>query len=297
MTLMPNHTVRLAETTELVVLDPVIGPVSRAIQFLALGDEILVAAEGRLCFRRLMMAQEAPPPSDAALLVAGSLAPGVPHHSVVLDRRQMVGLPRHPTPVATIASLSGTSKAIADGFWHDVMAEGADRIIAANIAIVTGSLASLDLEIKPRRATGPLQTSPLAEPSTETSVMLQAVSVRAFNGSQELTLLGVATDGPFSVLRFSLPPRTTTLRLSSNSATPAGDSRKLGVALFRLILETTEIPLDSTMLVRGFHRAESNAEMSWRWTDGEALLILPPKPVPQTLSVYITDWHSLLETG
>lgn len=294
MTVMSNHTVRLAETTELVVLDPAIGPVARAIHLLALGDEILVAAEGRLCFRRLMMAQEAPPPSDAVLLLAGALSPGVPHHPLMLDRRQMVGLPRHPTPVAAIASLPGADTAAADGFWLDIMAEGAERIIAANIAIVTGPLALLPVEIPPTCAAHPIELPPSSEPVAETSTSTQAASVRAFNGSHELTLLGVVTDGPLSVLRFSLPPRTTTLRLSSRGAKPVGDSRTLGVALFRLIVEATEIPLDSPILVRGFHRAESNAEMSWRWTDGEALLILPPKPVPQTLSIHITDWHLML---
>lgn len=294
MTIMPNHTICLAETTELVVLDPIIGPVARAIQFLALGDEVLVAAEGRLCFRRLMMAHEAPSPDDVVLLDAGSLSPSVPNHPVMLDCRQRVGLPRHPTPVASIASLPGAIKVIADGFWLDIMVEGADCIIAANIAIVTGPLVLAAVGFPPHHVVHPAQIPSMVKPLKGPLISASNASVRAFNGSQELPLLSISTDGPLSVLRFTLPPRTTTLRLSSPGAKPIGDTRTLGVALFRLVVEAAEIPLDSPILVRGFHRAESNAEMNWRWTDGEALLILPPKPVSQVLSVHVTDWHLLL---
>lgn len=103
-----------------------------------------------------------------------------------------------------------------------------------------------------------------------------------------------ASDEGHTVYRFTLPPRTTTLRLSSPSKQPDGDGRKLGVAVLRIVIESAEIPLDSPALVRGFHRAESGEGMTWRWTDGEALLILQPKPVLQTLEVATTHWHLML---
>jgi hypothetical protein len=121
-----------------------------------------------------------------------------------------------------------------------------------------------------------------------------APSIRAYNGPVEAALTGIATEGDLNVYRFALPPRTTTLRLSSHSVAPPGDGRRLGVAVARLVVESTDIPLESPALVRGFHRAESGQGLTWRWTDGEALLLLPPKPVPQTLSVYFTNWHLIL---
>jgi hypothetical protein len=61
-------------------------------------------------------------------------------------------------------------------------------------------------------------------------------------------------------------------------------------------MDDIPIPLDSPALVRGFHRAESGDDITWRWTDGEALVILPPRPAEQVLAVGITNWHRMLTT-
>lgn len=279
MTDKPDQPVRLAETTELLVLDPATGPIARPLSDLALGDELLVVADGRICFRRLMMAQEALPPAQAIQIPAGSLSPGVPSHPLVLDHRQPIGLPRHPTPTVQVATLPGVVPCQATGIWMDVVAEGAERILAANLCVVGGELAQTGV--------------PVTAVSTS-EAEADAQPVRAWNGSQELTLVGKVTEGSITVLRFAVPPRTTTVRLSSQSVQPAGDLRRLGVAFSRLFVEATEIPLDSPVFVRGFHRAERNTETAWRWTDGDALLILPPRPAEQTLSLHIHDWHRRL---
>jgi hypothetical protein len=75
----------------------------------------------------------------------------------------------------------------------------------------------------------------------------------------------------------TLPAETRSIRLLSRSAIPAetgansGDHRRLGVAVARLTLDGTPIPLDSTALGAGWHEVEMGADgPAWRWTDGDA---------------------------
>lgn len=279
MTDKPSQPVRLAETTVLLVLDPITGPIAKPLSNLALGDELLVVAGGRMCFRRLMMAQEASPPEEAVQISAGSLSPGIPSHSIVLDHRQSIGLPHYPSPIMQAAKVPGTVPCPAVGLWMDIVAEGAERIVAANLCVVAEALAH-DSPVRSDQVMSVAETDP--QP------------VHAWNGPQELILLGNVTDGHTAILRFAVPPRTTTVRLSSRSVQPAGDLRRLGVAVISLFIEATEIPLDSPVFVRGFHRAEHDSETTWRWTDGDALLILPPRPAEQVLTLRISDWHRRL---
>jgi hypothetical protein len=189
----------------------------------------------------------------------------------------------------------------AQHFWFDIEVASASHVIADNLSVATGPLVPMATD-----AVYGTSSSPTAEvvvhavtsaPLLELPKIEEAPILRAFSGPLALPLSELVALASRMVFRFVLPPRTTTLRLVSASALPPGDGRKLGVAVFRLAIENIEIPLDSPSLVRGFHRAESGEGMTWRWTDGEALLIMPPKPVPQHLTVHITDWHTLLTAG
>lgn len=294
----PAHTARLAETTELIVLDPSTGPVPRAVADVALGDEVLVTADGRICFRRVLGADEAPPPEPAVLVAAGGLSPDMPAHPLVIDSRQRIGLRKLPGVVAMASTLPGTVPHLAGGFWVNLTVEGAERIIAENIAIATGPLEEVTIappkaaspKAAPPQSVQPVPSAPVEAPPAPVAPEVPTI-LRAYNGPTEIALVSASTEGALTTLRFNLPPRTTTLRLASPSVQPPGDGRRLGVAVLRLVVDATEIPLDSPALVRGFHRAEADQSMAWRWTDGEALLILPPRPTPQSLFIHITDWH------
>jgi hypothetical protein len=283
MTVMPEHGACLPVSAQLLVLDPAIGPVLRPVAVLALGDEVLAVAGGRMGFRRVLAVQDEAAPAHIVVIPAEALGPQTPHTDLALDARQPVGAavahaPRQPAE-SHVASSGGADIA----GWMLVQAEGADFLIVDHLAIGTGPLP----ESAAKGATPP------AEPPAPTPIQGPA-PLRAFNGKVELPLLEAMWEGGTIVLRYTLPPRTTTLRLTSASAQAAGDIRRLGVAILRLVTETSEIPLGSPALVRGFHATESGEGHSWRWTDGDALMILPPRPLPQTLSIHITDWHRLL---
>lgn len=312
MTVMPEHAARLLETNSLLVLDPISGPQAKPISNLALGDEILVQADGRMCFRRLISVSEAIAPGVITRLNVSALAINVPRAEISLDSRQPVGLPLAQAGLNSAKDFPSALSMQQNEQWLDVLVEGAERIVVDNLSVATGTLrdSAGSLEFPPKASiispTSPdsAKQTQLAEGelSQKTEINSRAaiepsVTLKAFTGQIELPLLAPVSAAPWMVLQFVLPARTTTLRLISASAQPAGDSRKLGVAILRLSLEDSEISLDSPALVRGFHRAETGEGLVWRWTDGEALLILQPKPIAQIFSVHITDWHKSLRAS
>ncbi|MBV8615038.1 MAG: Hint domain-containing protein [Acetobacteraceae bacterium] len=88
-------------------------------------------------------------------------------------------------------------------------------------------------------------------------------------------------DGRFG---FAVPANTRSLRLVSRSFVPAertpyvDDWRRLGVAVSAIALRTAsgfqDIALDQPAFARGWHAAERQGALLWRWTDGDAVLPL-----------------------
>jgi autotransporter passenger strand-loop-strand repeat protein len=76
------------------------------------------------------------------------------------------------------------------------------------------------------------------------------------------------------VHRFRLKGEVGTVRLVSRGAIPAvvhadsEDHRRLGVAVSRIVLDGSVVPLADARLGAGWHAVEANG--GWRWTDGDA---------------------------
>lgn len=100
--------------------------------------------------------------------------------------------------------------------------------------------------------------------------------------------------------RFSIPAGAATLRLLSPVGYPpdraAGDTdaRRFGVAIQSILLDGIPLDLGGMIAGEGFHELETREHQSWRWTDGDARLVLPPCAQPRVLDVQISDWHRLL---
>ena len=85
---------------------------------------------------------------------------------------------------------------------------------------------------------------------------------------------------------FSLAPGVSEVRLLSRAQSPTEarpwleDHRKLGVQIERIVLktadETREVPVDHPGLVTGWWAIERDGMALRRWTDGDAVLPLPP---------------------
>jgi hypothetical protein len=104
-----------------------------------------------------------------------------------------------------------------------------------------------------------------------------------------------ATDrtGPLA-FGYELPARTGPVRLRSaiRHAPHAGEGRRFGVCILEITIDDAVIPFDSPAFGPGFHPVESNPETSWRWTNGDAWLVLPYSANPRRLRIRITDWHA-----
>ncbi|HET6183320.1 MAG TPA: Hint domain-containing protein [Acetobacteraceae bacterium] len=96
---------------------------------------------------------------------------------------------------------------------------------------------------------------------------------------------------------FALPSGATGARLVSRAAAPSDlrpwldDRRRLGVAVRRLVLRTVEaaieLPLMADGMGAGWWEPEGAGEAAYRWTDGSALLILPPYQGQAMLEVHL----------
>ncbi len=239
-----------------------------------------------MCFRRIMAIEDADRPLQVAKIAAGSVAPGVPRQNLWLDPNVPIAIPNMDAPLHRMSAVSILTSGTSAPVWVNVQVDGADRIVVENLAVGVVRLSSL---MQPEAGNPPTSTSETARsaPSGEPPL-------KVWNGSDDLSLIEAELDGSHTILRFALPPRSTIIKVTSPSVQPPGDGRRLGVAIFRLQVDGVDIALDGPSLTRGFHRAESGEGMSWRWTDGDSIIILPAKSSVRTLSIHITDWHSLL---
>ena len=92
--------------------------------------------------------------------------------------------------------------------------------------------------------------------------------------------------------RFTLSPGTAELRIVSTTGVPAGidatseDCRTLGIRIDGVCADGEPIPFDSTAFAAGFWGVERAGAAAWRWTDGDARLVLP---VCRTLDLVVGD--------
>ncbi len=93
------------------------------------------------------------------------------------------------------------------------------------------------------------------------------------------------TDAAGGLVRFPLPPGCRQVRLRSGSDRPStlspwcDDRRRLGIALSAITLRRgawrQDLPLDHLSPEAGWWPTESVGTLSWRWSDGDALIALP----------------------
>lgn len=108
---------------------------------------------------------------------------------------------------------------------------------------------------------------------------------------------------------FMLPAGASSLRLASRTGVPSyweaylDDWRQLGVAVRRITVRDsaglTEIPPDHPGLTGGWHAVERDAVTMWRWTDGDAVLPIPPRDGPAVVEVQVgaTMRYAIVETA
>ncbi len=103
--------------------------------------------------------------------------------------------------------------------------------------------------------------------------------------------------GDDKLVIFTLPRDAKEVRLVSRAQSPnearpwLSDTRQLGVPVARIVLrgadEVREVPVDHPDLVDGWWTVDREGLMMRRWTDGEAVLPLPPMRGAAMLEVHL----------
>ncbi len=152
------------------------------------------------------------------------------------------------------------------------------------------------------------QEPPLAaEPQAAPPVPAARPSPRPAPRPADMPVLALLADGAAlpafdggTTWRFTIPKGAAELRLVSPVGLPASgdDGRKFGVAVRALVLDSIPLALDGPVAGEGFYGVEGDPRTpgaAWRWTNGNAHLVLPPARRPRRLEIGITDWHTLLK--
>jgi hypothetical protein len=116
------------------------------------------------------------------------------------------------------------------------------------------------------------------------SVRAHLAARAAALGLSPAATLEIAVTAP-GRLRRIVPPGVTRANIVSGSGHAAGDRRRLGALLAAVRLDDAALP--AICFASGFHAPESHDGRAVRWTDGDAVLTLPPAPSPRVLDVEV----------
>jgi hypothetical protein len=119
--------------------------------------------------------------------------------------------------------------------------------------------------------------------------------------AQRAAAIGLPVPRSFSIpvaqcgqFKAAVPAEAALVRLVSDGHVPPGEARRLGAAVMTVAIDGQPVPLDDQRLGKGFHGMEIEAGLSWRWTDGEAVLELGAAAEARLLSFEV---RALAGTG
>ena len=143
-------------------------------------------------------------------------------------------------------------------------------------------IASRAAALAPLAAPPPPPPSPAAEPEPAPITVLAAGKPVVLHEEAPLRFLA------------ELPARSGPVRLRSRprKAADEADGRRFGVCVSSVVLNDVVLDFASQSFGPGFHPAEGEGDHLWRWTNGDAWLVLPYSADPRRLTLVLTDWHS-----
>jgi hypothetical protein len=228
---------------------------------------------------------------DAIILANDALSPGSPALPLFLSPQQWLALGDRLVQAGALANGTTIQRLpAAPPAWYALAADRPTMLIAEGVSLALPSHGELAIGFRPLAAGTELELlrAGLRPPAP--------VPLRVLLGTEELA--AKITD---SCLEVTLPEAEgapmTVLRLLSPPGRPRGtqDLRRFGVAIRKIELDEKLLPLDDPGFGDGFHPVEGRDNATWRWTDGEATLALPPSDTPRILVIHIAPWHTQLE--
>lgn len=237
--------------------------------------------------------------SREVLLRAGALAPGAPAADlrVAPETLVAVGLLDRPEGLVPAAALGNGASIVnqdasAAGWFRVDLGESA--VFLANGAPIAAAgegsaggiplLSPGDTLLRLRRA--------IARRGGEAAPAVAGPAITVIAGGQKVAM-EETEPGRFVC---DLPPRSGPVRIGAPKRRPPdqNDGRQLGVCVLSAELDGKVLAFDASAFGPGFHPAESNAGQTWRWTNGDAWLVLPYSAAARRLVLRINDWHESL---
>jgi hypothetical protein len=295
------------------------------------GDTLVTAAGGTATLRAVLRRRADParhkcPERLAPVRLApGALGPGEPFEPLLLPPEALILPPMHGAglvPAAALANGTTIARAAPEAHGWLVLDCGPHAVIrAAGAGIGTARLPDPGAEPRPGAARAPrvppcLPVLPPLAPLADLRRRLAGAAPRPPHAPPAEPPSGPPAERPVAVLAsgaeiplaeapdpltliYALPAGTGPLRLRSRPrrAADAADTRRFGICLRAVELDGRPLPLDGPAFGPGFHPAESNEHGAWRWTNGDAWLVLPYATAPRRLRLALTDWHRALAPG
>ena len=249
---------------------------------------------------------------------AGALAPAMPSADLVLPATALLRLRESLPPdvpigegedpgalVPAAALLNSTSiyrdAAAAVAEWHVIELDSHSILLANATATASACHYPRCLPILPAGPALNYHRQRLAARAMAEEMPEMAPPQAAFAAKPVLppvTLLTAGKPVPLeepSPWHFTctLPPRSGPVRLRSTRrrADDDSDGRRFGVCVRAAAVNGVPLVLDSASFGPGFHPIEGSGEDTWRWTTGDAWLVLPYSAEARTLALTLTDWH------
>jgi hypothetical protein len=311
-----------------VAVQTAVGPQQRAIESLQPG-ETLITASGPMQLRAIEPRESPPAPGAAIRLLPGAFGPGQPGQELLVTSEQLLLI----RDAALSDGVLAPAGALVNGrsiqriarppelAWFGIALESHGMPLVANLP--AAGLRDPDQPLSARLLPpGPglfalrgrlsrmaaAEAPPPAEPAQAPAPSPAPLAAPA--PAEDAPALLLLADGQMVAAHptagaghrwcFTIPPAATALRLRSPVGHPPGedkDGRAFGVAIQALLLDGIPLDLGGPAAGEGFHMLEIHEQQCWRWTDGNAELVLPPCATPRKLAVIINDWHTMLQRG
>lgn len=230
-------------------------------------------------------------PSDAAVRVgANALAEGTPSSPVVLAPGQWIAFGNRLAPTGALVNGATVERVPPPAPWYALATDRPALLAVHGLRLASPGPAGLAPDWRPLVA-GPelreLRASLLPPPPPALRLVAGTKELSCALASDRAEATLPATSGaPMAVLRLLSPV--------GRSRDPH-DSRRFGIAVLRVELAGKPVALDGASFADGFYPIECQDEDSWRWTNGNATLALPPSDVPRPLVIRFASWHTELE--
>jgi len=278
------------------------------VEDLAPGDEVLTAAGERrpvvwVGRRRIRPARHARPLDVQPIRVrAHAFGHGLPRRDLILSPGHAVYMDGTLIPVGRLINgATVVQETVEEVCYFHVELDAHDVLLAEGLPCESylddgnrATFANADEHVDLHGRLDPISWDDACAPVVADGPQLAAARARLVAQAEalgwrrieapELTL--VAGGRPLAPVRaqglraWFMAPAGEALRLASNHAVLGqvvpefADPRRLGVAVAAVKVDGVPVPLDSPAFGQGFYPLETHQGAAWRWTDGDAELVL-----------------------